>query len=171
MTLTALAVSSSLHAQSVTGTNKPFSFGGALGVAIPVSDLSNAANAGFNGTLIMGLNTPSLPVNFRIDGAYNSFGVKHSSTNIHVTSFTGNAVLNVPTSSSIRPYLIGGAGLYNTSTNVSGTNSANNFGVNVGAGLTMPFSGFNTFVEARYHWVNTSNTSTKFFPITFGIMF
>jgi len=47
------------------------------------------------------------------------------------------------------------------------------FGWNVGGGISMPLSGFDTFIEARYNQVQMSNgdPSVKFIPITFGIMF
>ena len=172
LTTVALALlTNTVHAQSVTGPTKPLSFGGALGVSFPVGDLSDGTNTGYNGTLILGLNTPELPFNFRIDGAYNQFGIKGTSENIHVTSFTGNAVLNVPTTSAIRLYFVGGGGLYNTATSVSGVESSNNFGLNGGGGIVMPLSGFNAFAEARYNWVNTSGGSTQFVPIVVGVMF
>lgn len=162
---------SAVSAQSAMGTNKPFSFGGALGAALPVSDLGDAVNTGYNGTLILGINTPSLPIGFRVEGGYNSFGIKGVNENVHIVTVTGNAVFNVPTTGMIRPYVIGGAGLYNSGSSVSGSPSSNDFGFNVGAGVAMPLSGFNAFVEARYNYVNTDGGATKFVPIVFGVMF
>lgn len=167
------ALTSTAHAQLVTAPNKPFSFGAALGASIPVSDLSDAVNTGFNATGILGLHTPSLPMDFRIDLAYNEFGFKQASGNYHNLSVTGNAVFTFQTAnpSSIRPYLIGGVGLYNSSTSASGSSSSNDFGFNVGGGITIPLSGFNAFVEARYNRIATSDVSTQFIPITVGVMF
>jgi hypothetical protein len=158
-----LSAAPAAHAQLLTAANKPFSFGAAAGAVVPISDLSNATNTGYNGTLILGLNTPALPMNFRIEGAYHNFGLKQGSGNVHNTSVTGNAVFTFPTSipTAIRPYLIGGIGLYNTgvsSDNVGpfASKSSNDFGFNVGGGITIPLSGFNTFVEARYNRVATN---------------
>ena len=48
---------------------------------------------------------------------------------------------------------------------------ANHFGWNVGGGITMPLSGFDTFIEARYNQVQGNPGSLKFVPVTFGVMF
>ena len=86
-------IASIAQAQLVTGPAKPLSFGIAAGAAVPTSDLSDFTNTGYNGTLMLGLNTPSLPFNFRIDGAYNDFGDKYDNKSLHTTSLTGNIVL------------------------------------------------------------------------------
>jgi hypothetical protein len=167
-------IASTAHAQLMTTGNKPFSFGAAAGASVPISDLSDFNNTGFNGTLILGINTPALPMSFRVEGAYDSFGDKRGNGDVHSTSLTGNVVFEFPSGSTVRPYLIGGVGLYNTgASNGAGysSGSSNDFGVNVGGGFTIPLGGFNSFVEARYHRIATSSVSTQFIPIVFGVMF
>lgn len=146
-------------------------FGVAAGAAIPVSDFSNFAKTGFNGTVMLGFNPTLIPLGVRIDGAYNQFGVKSAlaSGNLHIASVTGNLVYRMP-GATISPYAIGGAGWYNSGAS-NGGSSSNDFGWNIGGGISMPLSGFDTFIEARYNQVQTSGTSTKFIPITFGVMF
>jgi hypothetical protein len=172
--LTSLA--STARAQLVSTPTKPLSFGVAAGAAVPTSDLSDFTNTGYNGTLILGLNTPTLPFNFRIDAAYNNFGDKYDNGSLHTTSVTGNVVFTLPTPSTVRPYLIGGVGVYSTGINddqdgySSGTST--DFGFNVGGGVTIPLSGFNAFIEARYNRVSTGGGNTlQFVPIVFGVMF
>jgi hypothetical protein len=150
---------------------KPVQFGVAAGAAIPMSDFSDFFSTGFNGTVTLGLNPALIPLGIRIDGAYNQFGGKDlfSGTNARIASATGNLVYSVP-STGVSPYAIGGLGFYNLSSSGGGT-SENDFGWNIGGGIKMPLSGFDTFIEARYNQVQTSGTSTKFIPITFGIMF
>ena len=143
-------------------------FGVAAGAAIPVSDLSDFANTGFNGTVALGFTPAMIPLGVRIDGAYNQFGAKIVSGNLHIASVTGNLVYKMP-GATISPYAIGGAGWYNSGSSVG--SSSNDFGWNVGGGISMPLSGFDTFIEARYNQVQTSGTSTKFIPIVFGVMF
>lgn len=154
---------------------KPVQFGVAAGVAIPVSDLSDLANTGFNGTATIGFSPAMIPLGIRIDGAYNQFGVKDlfGGGNVHVTSVTGNFVYRVP-GAAFSPYAIGGAGWYNTALGTNdflGSGSSNHFGWNLGGGISMPLSGFDTFIEARYNQVQGSGGSLKFIPITFGVMF
>jgi len=154
----------------------PVHFGVAAGAALPTSDLSNATNTGFNVTGTVGINPQLIPLGIRVDVAYNRFGVKNNSAGItgdfHFTSVTGNLVYSIP-SETVAPYLIGGAGLYNAAANLPGfgSNSSNKFGWNIGGGIKMPLSGFDTFLEARYNQVQGNGGSLKFIPITFGVMF
>jgi len=153
-------------------TPKSVQFGVAAGVAIPTSDLSNTTNTGFNVTGILGFQPTMIPLGVRIDAAYNQFGAKGGGANAHFTSVTGNLVYKIP-STGVSPYLIGGAGWYNTAVSVTGggTGSENDFGWNVGGGITLPLSGFETFLEARYNQVQVTGGSLKFIPVTFGVMF
>ena len=156
---------------------KPVEFGVAAGAAIPMSDLSDASNTGFNVTGILGFHPQMIPLGVRVEVAYNRFGIKDNGAGItgdfHFTSFTGNLEYSIP-SESVTPYLIGGAGLYNQAANVNGgTGGSNKFGWNLGGGIKLPLSGFDTFLEARYNQVQEDSgaPSLKFIPITFGVMF
>ncbi|MEP6550492.1 MAG: outer membrane beta-barrel protein [Gemmatimonadales bacterium] len=167
--LVALPFGASAQVSSVA---KPVQFGIALGAALPVSDLSDATNTGFNITGTIGFQPQMIPLGIRIDGAYNRFGIKQGGGDIHFTSVTGNFVYSIPTTG-VSPYLIGGAGWYNAAINLTGfgNGSDNHFGWNVGGGIKMPLSGFDTFLEARYNQVQGNGGSLKFIPITFGVMF
>jgi hypothetical protein len=153
---------------------KSVQFGIAAGAAIPVSDLSNGVNTGFNVTGILGFQPTMIPLGVRVDAAYNHFSAKGGGGNAHFTSVTGNLVYKMP-SPSFSPYLIGGAGWYQAAVTVTGfgTLSENHFGWNAGGGISMPLSGFETFLEARYNQVQMSSgvPSQKFIPIVFGVMF
>jgi len=152
---------------------KPVQFGIAGGASLPTSDLSNGASTGFNVTGTIGWNPEMIPLGIRVDGAYNRFSLKNGvSGDIHFTSVTGNLVYKFP-SATIAPYAIGGAGWYNAAGTVTGfgSGSDNHFGWNVGGGITMPLSGFDTFIEARYNQVQGNPGSLKFVPVTFGVMF
>ena len=158
------------HAQKHTAATaaNPISFGIAGGASLPTSDLSDIAQTGWNVTGTLGLNPTLIPLGLRVDAAYNRYGAKAPFTgNYAVTSVSGNAVYKFP-SATLSPYAIGGAGWCHS--DAEGATS-NDFCWNVGGGLSMPLSGFNTFVEARYNQIQTSGTATKFIPITFGVMF
>ncbi|HXF23631.1 MAG TPA: outer membrane beta-barrel protein [Gemmatimonadaceae bacterium] len=166
-------------AQSVTSATKPFSLGLSGGASIPTGDLSNSVNTGYNIGGHVGLGSPAIPIGFRGDVNYDNFGAKGSgNANAHVWSYTANAVYDVPTMTGIRPYIIGGIGGFKpgVSTSSGGStysaSSGTKFGFDLGGGLTIPLSGFNAFVEARYnHFNNDGGGSTSFVPITFGVMF
>jgi len=155
---------------AVTG-QMPIQIGVAAGAAIPISDLGNNFNTGFNVTGTVGINPVGLPVGFRGDVAYNQFGSK-GATNVKAkfASVSGNVVVPM-TEVGITPYAIGGVGFYHVSSSVTGSTASNDFGFNVGAGARIPLSGFATFVEARYNRVSESGGSASFVPITFGVMF
>ena len=146
-------------------------FGVAAGAAIPVSGLRDFLNTGFNGTVTVGLNPTLIPLGIRIDGAYNQFSFKSGlgGGNLHYTSVTGNLVYKIP-GASFSPYAIGGAGWYNAGASGGGS-STNNFGFNIGGGISMALSGFDTFLEARFNQVQSSGSPARFVPITFGVMF
>jgi opacity protein-like surface antigen len=153
----------------------PVNFGVAAGVAFPTSDLSDITNTGWNVTGMVGINPTMIPLGIRVDVAYNSFALKDETGldgNINFTSVTGNLVWSVPTTG-VSPYLIGGAGLYHVAADIPNffSDSDNKFGWNLGAGIKLPLSGFDTFLEARYHQVQTGDESVKYIPVTFGIMF
>ena len=167
-------ISSSFEASAqVASAAKPVQIGIAAGAAIPVSDLSNEASTGFNVTGTVGFNPQLIPLGVRIDGAYNRFSLKNGvDGNESFLSVTGNLVYKFP-SQTISPYAIGGAGWCRFTADVTGFGSAsdNHFCWNLGGGLSMPLSGFDTFIEARYNQVQGDNGSAKFVPITFGVMF
>ena len=158
------------HAQ--LGVLKPFSLGIAGGAAQPMSDLKTSTDIGYNGTVAMAINLPFIPVGLRVDGAYNAFGQKAGvPAKLHTISATGNVVWRLP-SVGISPYLIGGAGLYMVTADVSGASQTDNhLGWNAGAGINLPLSVFKAFVEARYNSYSTDAGSVKFVPVTVGIMF
>jgi hypothetical protein len=155
----------------VSSVARPVQIGVALGAAIPTSDMSDVVSTGFNATATVGFTPEMIPLGIRIDGAYNQFGVQRlfGGGNLHFTSVTGNLVYKAP-GATISPYGIGGAGWYNVGAS-GGGGSSNHFGWNIGGGILMPLSGFDTFIEARYYQVQGSAGSSKFFPVTFGILF
>ena len=108
----------------------------------------------------------------RIDGAYNQFSFKSGlgTGNLHYTSVTGNLVYKIP-GAGFSPYAIGGAGWYNAGASGGGGGSTNNFGFNIGGGISMALSGFDTFLEARFNQVQTAGSPARYVPITFGVMF
>lgn len=189
-----IATSTSLAgAQAATSLVKPISIGISGGAAIPMGDLSSGsssgytgANTGYNVTGSLAVAVPVVPFGLRADVAYNSFGTKNVSfpanlgntaynADARVLGVTANLVLSVPLPEPVvHPYLIGGAGVYNVRLAPFGSgasSSQSNFGFNLGAGVTIPLTGFNTFIEARYHRVSQNNGSLAFIPITIGVMF
>ena len=148
------------------------------GATLPVSDLSDIQSTGWHGLVTMGYRPAMSPVGFRLDGMYHSLGGEETgpgtNRDFRAIALTGNVVVEAP-GMAVRPYLIGGAGLYNTK--LEGAESKNNLGINGGLGLKFRVMDFDTFVEARYHTAidalgsGDNERSASFVPITFGVSF
>ncbi len=166
-----LAISASARDAGAQDFN-PFEIGGALGAAVPVGDLGDVADLGYNATFILGYKPQFSPLGFRFDAAYNEFAITGSSGGkIDIPSFTANAVFDLPTGG-FSPYLIGGGGLYRLGSNIFvAGETQNKFGFNVGGGISMRLSGFKVFVEARYNHVSADGGTVSFVPITVGAIF
>lgn len=172
------AIVTSSPAAGAQGFN-PFQIGASGGIAIPTSDLGNATNMGYNIAVAVGMKSQFSPIGVRAEAAWNQFGFKNNvvgaNGSINIPAFTGNLVLGLPIAM-FSPYAIGGVGLYRPSASINGggtSNSENDFGFNVGGGIKIPVStGFETFIEARYHRVNASGGGNySFVPVTVGVMF
>jgi opacity protein-like surface antigen len=154
----------------------PFEIGGALGAAVPLGDLADFTDMGYNATFFVGYNPVFLPVGLRFEAAYNEFGLddEFGDGNVNIPSFTANAIFKLPTGG-FTPYLIGGAGLYRPGGEdaFGEFDSENRFGWNIGGGISMPLSGFKVFVEARFNNVSGGDgrDDWSFVPIVFGASF
>lgn len=124
------------------------------------------------------------PIGIRGEGVYHRFGIKDLPSqydgHLSILSGTANAVFMIPSdkSSPVRPYLIGGGGIYRLSFACDKCgitedipDAENKFGLNGGGGLNFALSGFTAFVEARYHHIFTDENAAKMVPVSFGIMF
>ncbi len=140
---------------------------------------------------------------------YNGLGVSRSlldaagapDGDANVWSITAQPRLELPFSSKLNPYLVGGIGYYRRtvhftqpalaattffdpffgvlfpgviSTNqVLGTITRSGIGGNLGGGFafSLGHGGTEVFTEARYHYANTGHTPTRMIPVTIGIRF
>lgn len=156
----------------------PIGFNVRAGAALPMAEFGDGFGTGFNVGAGLTFKPALLPVGLRFDGDYNRFGSKDfDDFNVTVWALTANAVL-APMLSPL--YGIGGIGFYSMDlggANAPDLDSETDIGFNVGAGFKLPLTGFNTFVEARYHHVRTKDdnvagsVNTSFVPIVFGIEF
>jgi hypothetical protein len=166
--LAAALVTMSLPAQAQRRTSVGF----AAGASVPVGDLGDATSTGFHvlGTLAVS-GTASSPLGFRVDGMYNSLSGKSDGPDVNIWTVNGNLVFAFPGGMTATPYLIAGAGWYNTKADQSGALSRTDFGINGGIGARFALSGFSTFAEVRLHNVFSDPDSFRFVPLTFGILF
>jgi Outer membrane protein beta-barrel domain len=141
----------------------------AAGATLPTGTFSDAVDVGYHLTGGVGVQDRALPLGFRAEVSYDSFGGKRGFGNLHAIGFTGNGSYDF-TNGGVNGttfYLIGGLGFYNVGGDNGGSDT--NFGWNVGGGFRWPLSGFSAYIEARFHSV--TNTNVRFVPITFGLRF
>jgi len=112
---------------------------------------------------------------------FNELGAKDT-TVARDTSAAGVRIIGASLSFSVSPagaappisllYLIGGVGVYRSKPTKGPSTSWNDdFGFNLGAGLSFGDSPIEPFLEVRVHRMSTEGGPTKFMPITFGIRF
>ena len=189
-----LVAATATQAQGTLGSSsgRPFKLGGALGATIPLGDFSDNSDLGFHLGGLIEYKPQSVPLNLRGEITYHRNGLKDSyfadvglgdvSGNVSMIDFIGNVFVPFgDASATARPYVIGGVGIYRfkfsgdlkttsgQSFDVNDTQTK--FGINVGGGFTFDLSGFETFIEARFHSVFTQDKNTNFIPISFGFKF
>jgi opacity protein-like surface antigen len=178
------------------GPINPIGFGVSAGAAVPTGDFGDGVNTGYSVDGIVTLRLPASPISFRGEVGYTRFGFKDGfleddevgdvSGNLRFLSGVANVVLGVPAGPTavVRPYLIGGVGIYNSRASFSGegitvnSNSQNNLGFNGGAGIEIPLSGITGLGEVRFVSVRTKGdgdddlgVNANHVAIRFGIRF
>lgn len=165
------AGSSSVQAQA----NSP-SFGIVAGGTKALGNLSDGVDLGYHGGVLAQFTSPETPLGVRLDGVYNRLPLKEGDANFNILAITLDGMYTIPMDkgSQVIPYLIGGLGFYRMTLTCSGCGDGGSIrkgGLNGGAGLSFPLSGFSAFVEARYHHVFIEHGSTKFLPVSVGLVF
>lgn len=162
----------------------PIRFNVHAGAALPVGDFAGSddpftqgfAELGFRVGAGLEIRPALMPVGLRFDGAYDRMGVEGFDGAWSIWNLTANAVLS-PMASPL--YFIGGIGFY--STDLAGddfvdSDAETDFGFNLGAGFSLPLTGFSTFIEARWHRISVDEdvfgfSSINYIPIVFGLRF
>jgi len=171
LALAAIATVAAFSSTAAAQSAKPISLGISGGATIPVGELGDDFSTGYNGTLSLGFQSVGSPIGLRVDGMYNRLSPQDDRpllSDIEIISANANLVYTLP-GVGIRPYLIGGAGVYGLKILDTGLDRETEFGVNGGIGAAFPLSGFTTFLEARFHHIFSEGYSTQFVPVTFGI--
>ena len=182
-TVAALALGMLMSASSLHAQGAEFTLGGGLG--IPLSDFDDVAKLGWHGLAGVSFVPTGWPVGIQVDGQYQQYKLDEDvvgpgSLKDRLIMGTANVVykFNTAEGSRLRPYLIGGAGVYNLKTtgssdigNVLDTdNSETKFGLNAGAGFDFKAGSAGLFIEGRFHDVFFSDEpDLRFIPITVGV--
>jgi hypothetical protein len=191
--LTAVVMTASPLAAQKAGLG----FGGSVGANVPNGEFGDGAKTGLVANGFVGLGTGRFGLRGELlwsrsdlDNAFirkagnavlPSDGVGDVSGNVDLIGASANLVLPL-TQSIVRPYVIGGVGVYRrrVSQDIGGTieefrslrDTQTDVGYNGGVGLAFGAGvGPSFFIEARYHSVATTPDRTKFVPVVVGFSF
>ena len=156
-------------AQDAAGT-RAVQLGVQGGISMPMGDFGDAADMGFLVAGTLGMTPAALPVGLRFDVGYQSWGGEGdlSFSGIHGM---GSAVFTIATEGGMRPYLLGGLGVYRMKVDIGVADATEtDLGIHFGGGIDIPLSGMSSYVEARYTNV-FGDGDMSFIPIVFGIRF
>lgn len=154
------------HAQPTEGIR--FGVGG--GITLPTGDYGTVDKAGWHVLGLVQLPLSQSPIHLRFDASYGS--TSHKSTlgsgSTKLTGATADLLYHLgDRAASVRPYVLGGLGIYD----VSDGSSTSRFAFGLGGGILFGVGTMHAFAEARYISVQTSGSSLTFIPISVGLMF
>jgi hypothetical protein len=171
-------------------------FGASIGANVPNGEFADGAKTGLVANGFVGLGTGRFGLRGELfwsrsdlDNAFirkvgntvlPSDGVGTVTGDVNLIGAAANLVLPL-TQSVVKPYLIGGVGVYHrrVAQNISGTvdefrdlrDNQTDMGYNGGIGISIGGLGPAFFIEARYISVATTPERTKFVPVVVGFSF
>ena len=165
-------------APAAAQAQSPVKFGLAAGATFPTGDLKDVTDWGYHVTGSITGKPMLSPVGIRGEVMWNRLTGKDFETtlgtikgeDVNVLAGIVNAEIGM-SGIGVKPYLIGGVGMFRFSSAGSNSDSETKFGFNIGAGLDFGLAGFSAFTEARFHSVQTDAFTSNFVPVTFGIRF
>ena len=172
-----------LAPSSTAAAQKSYAIGISGGAGIPTGKFNDAYSTGYTGAVFIALGVPDLPIGVRLDGVYNQFpgrsvvppggGTAVEIPDLRLIGAVGNLIYTFP-GTTAKPYIVTGAGFYNSKVDTAGARSRNDFGFSAGLGATFGFGPLAAFIEARYHGISRDTSSggnIHFVPVTLGVMF
>jgi opacity protein-like surface antigen len=143
------------------------------GFSVPTGDFSTAVNTGLGLGASIGYGVGRSTV-LSWGVAYHRFGEQGVDGHVGVVPITMAVDYGFSTSARVRPWISGGLGLYHLNETVVGiSDSENDFGFNLGAGIAMPTSGRSTFGAGFkfHHIVGNAFPDTDFLALQAGLSF
>jgi hypothetical protein len=171
-------------------------FGASIGANVPNGKFADGAKTGLVANGFVGLGTGRFGLRGELfwsrsdldapfirkvgNAVLPSDGVGDVTGNVNLIGAAANLVLPL-TQSIVKPYLIGGVGVYHrrVAQNISGTvdefqslrDNQTDVGYNGGVGISIGGLGPSFFIEARYISVATAPERTRFVPVVVGFSF
>lgn len=176
-----LALSAGLPAQA--HAQRTYAIGIMGGASIPTGKFSDAYSNGIGATGFVALGAAELPIGMRLDGVYSNFsgrnvsppggGAEVITPDLRLWGIVGNLIITT-SGTTAKPYVVLGAGFYNTKVDLPDEKSRNDLGFSIGLGSTFNFGPLTTAVETRFHSISRepeNGGSIHFIPVTIGIVF
>ena len=171
-------------------------FGASIGANVPNGEFADGAKTGLVANGFVGVGTGRFGLRGELfwsrsdlDNAFirkvgntvlPETGTNSVSGDVNLVGAAANLVLPL-TQSVVKPYLIGGVGVYHrrVAQNISGTveefqdlrDNQTDVGYNGGLGISIGGLGPSFFIEARYMSIATTPNRTKFIPVVVGFTF
>lgn len=176
----ALGLAVVLSAQAAHAQGLSLGVGG--GAVVPTGTYGDVLSTGWSAMAVARVKPSVSPLGLQVDAFYNRFGLEGGiDGHNRVIGATGNAVFAFPSVSPVRPYLLGGVGLYNQKVSIDGFGSSDaetKVGLNAGAGFDFAMGSAKLFADARFHAIlkgsadSTGEEATAYMiPITLGLRF
>lgn len=161
-------------ASAAEAQERALAFGVSGGVSFPLGEIGDEFDPGYHLTGLLELTPGGLPFALRGEGVFQRFS--HEDDYLRHLAGRLNAVIPFAVAPDARPYLIVGAGVYNSKEVVDHGDHTHDdaetfLGVNVGVGIHWAIGRLNTFVESRFHNVFDDVHAQRFIPLTIGIRF
>jgi hypothetical protein len=168
---------------SIAGAQKSYAVGVSAGAGIPTGKFNDAYSTGYTAAVFIALGVPDLPIGVRFDGVYNQFAgrtvlvtggdVEIEIPDLRLIGAVGNLIYTFP-GTTAKPYIVTGAGFYNSKNDAPGAKSRNDLGFSAGLGATFGLGGLAAVIEARYHGIAReaeAGGGIHFVPVTLGLVF
>jgi hypothetical protein len=154
------------HPQPTEGVR----FGVGAGVTLPTGDYGTVDKTGWHVLGLIQFPISQSPIHLRFDALYGSTAHKAAfgPGNTKLTGGTADLLYHLgDRRASVRPYVLGGLGVFN----VSDGSSTTKFAFGLGGGILFGVGTMHAFAEARYISIQASGGSLPFIPISVGVMF
>jgi len=156
----------------------PIRVGVGGGISMPVGDIAKTSSSGINLVASLTYDPRRLPVGFEANAAYHNFApAGKGDDNSFVMAVTGG--ITIPIASTFaKPYLMAGAGYYNTQGPTTGAVDAErDLGGYGGVGIRFRNARSEFHVKATFHEIFADRDpsgrvrSRELIPISFGVVF
>ncbi|MCE5248602.1 porin family protein [bacterium] len=144
-----------------------------VNVPMPSGDFGDVFKTGIGGSANAFVGLPMMPLKFGGHVGYNRFPYKNiDDENFSIIEVVPSARYQMGLPLVGYAFVQAGVGLFRLSSSISGVDSENKLGFNVGAGAALTLlPSLNIFAMPSYTWIDNEDTSTTYITLTVGLSF